>query len=184
MAKLNGTPIQLPLQIEGATLAIPLTMGLVATVDAMDADLAQYRWWAQKHDAQVAYAVRSEMVEYKGSPIRMHRVIMSRMLNRELNADEQVDHISGDGLLNTRKNLRLVTQTENSYNRKLYATNTSGTRGVSWNKRIEKWAVHISRNRQRIHLGYFDNQDDAIAVRLAAEKEYFGEFAPSLSRDK
>lgn len=29
-----------------------------------------------------------------------------------------------------------------------------------------------------IHLGYFDNKDDAIKARLYAEQKYFKEFAP------
>jgi hypothetical protein len=39
--------------------------------------------------------------------------------------------------------------------------NTSGYRGVSWNKTIGKWWARITLNGKRIHLGYFDDVDEA-----------------------
>ena len=51
--------------------------------------------------------------------------------------------------------------------------NTSGHKGVSWNKRNKKWITYITFQRKRIHLGYFDKKEDAIKARLKAEEEYF-----------
>lgn len=51
--------------------------------------------------------------------------------------------------------------------------NTSGTKGVCWHKGMKKWVARIGINRSRIHLGYFDNIEDAIATRKAAEEKYF-----------
>ena len=50
------------------------------------------------------------------------------------------------------------TQTQNT--RKIRSTNTSGYRGVSWDKKYNKWKVEISVNNKKKHLGYFTNPAD------------------------
>lgn len=66
-------------------------------------------------------------------------------------------------------NIRWATSTIQSINRRRTSTKVSGRIGVNWCKRSNKWKVHISIKNQYIHLGYFDNKEDAIATRLAAE---------------
>lgn len=51
--------------------------------------------------------------------------------------------------------------------------NTSGRKGVSWNKGHGKWQAYIGVHGKSIKLGYFDSIDDAIKAREEAEKEYF-----------
>jgi len=46
-----------------------------------------------------------------------------------------------------------VVQARNT--RTLTVSNTSGYRGVSWHKRINKWAVSIAINGNKKHIGYF-----------------------------
>jgi len=43
----------------------------------------------------------------------------------------------------------------------LSVTNTSGYRGVSWNKARKKWTAEIRYNHKRKHLGRFDDKDSA-----------------------
>lgn len=51
-----------------------------------------------------------------------------------------------------------------SNTRKIRINNTSGYRGVTWNKHAKKWVARICLNFKRITLGYFDNaQDGALA---------------------
>ena len=59
--------------------------------------------------------------------------------------------------------------------------NTSGHKGVSWNKRNKKWITYITFQGKRIHLGYFDKKEDAIKARLKAEEEFF---VPILEKHK
>lgn len=47
--------------------------------------------------------------------------------------------------------------------------NTSGTKGVCWDKRSKKWQAYIYRNRKNKNLGYFNTIEEAIAARKAAE---------------
>ncbi len=55
----------------------------------------------------------------------------------------------------------------------LYSNNTSGVRGVSWAKGKGKWQTHVTLKRKQIHLGYFDNKEEAIKARKRAEEIYF-----------
>lgn len=65
-----------------------------------------------------------------------------------------------------------IKQNRNQRRRK---DNTSGFRGVNWNKKMLKWQVYICVNKHQIHLGYFDDLDTAIETRKQAEKRYWGE---------
>ena len=77
---------------------------------------------------------------------------------------------------NCKKNLEIVTRSQNNMNCALSKNNTSGVTGVYWDKREQKWYSRITINYQTINLGYFDNKDDAISARKNAEIKYFGEY--------
>ena len=89
---------------------------------------------------------------------------------------KQVDHIDGNPLNNKIDNLRLATGSQNQMNRGLLKNNTSGVVGVYWVESVQKWRAQIDCKNKRIYLGYFDDKEEAIAARIAAEKKYFGEF--------
>lgn len=100
--------------------------------------------------------------------IELHRFIM------EDPAGKYIDHISGDTLDNTRKNLRICSNATNLRNtHKLRPNNTSGFTGVWFNKRVNKWEAEIKVNYKKIWLGKFDNIKDAAKARKKAEKKYF-----------
>lgn len=58
----------------------------------------------------------------------MHRPVMNARDH------EQVDHINHDGLDNRKENLRIVTNSQNGMNRRLTSANTSGYKGVSFDR--------------------------------------------------
>ena len=89
----------------------------------------------------------------------------------------QVDHINGNRLDNTRKNLRICDKQHNAYNHGIRIDNKSGVTGVSWHKLIEKWVAYINVENERIKLGAFDNFQDAVNARLAAEQKYFKDYS-------
>jgi hypothetical protein len=88
------------------------------------------------------------------------------------------DHIDRNKLNNIKSNFRQCTHSENNRNKGLTIKNTSGFIGVSWDKNRSKWLSHIKVDYKLIHLGRFENKEDAIRARLNAELKYFGEFAP------
>jgi len=69
-------------------------------------------------------------------------------------------------------NLRWVQRgIQNENNRLLRSTNTSGYRGVSYNKPTNNWTARIQHNGKRISLGYFDTaKQGAIAYNNWVQK--------------
>jgi len=88
-----------------------------------------------------------------------------------------IDHINGDMTDNRFANLRLATYSENGANARKPSHNTSGFKGVSWNKNAKKWRAVIKKDRKPIHIGYFDTAAEAHAAYIAKAAELFGEFA-------
>ena len=71
------------------------------------------------------------------------------------------------------KNLKMGTNLGNISKNSVSIKNTSGIRGVSWNKNEKKWHARIQVQKKSIRLGYFDNIEDAAVARKAAEEKYF-----------
>ena len=90
------------------------------------------------------------------------------------------DHIDGNKLNNTRRNIRFITNIDNFKNRGLSKANTSGYPGVFWYKTNKKWIAYITVKRKRIYLGSFATVDEAIESRKEAEVMYFGEYRRKL----
>lgn len=73
------------------------------------------------------------------------------------------------------------TQLSKIQNMKPSAANTSGCRGVSFNKKTLRWEAQIKFRGKRTRLGSYKNFDDAVLVRKKAEQAIFGEFLDSLA---
>jgi hypothetical protein len=78
---------------------------------------------------------------------------------------ENIDHINGDKSDNRIINLRNVTHQENHFN-------VIKRKGYYWNNKNNKWHSQITLDRKKIHLGYFDNEDDARQAYLKAKEKY------------
>lgn len=85
-----------------------------------------------------------------------------------------VDHINRDRLDNRRENLRIVSFSENCQNRSMNSDNTSGIRGVHWNKAKKIWKAHIYKNYKMYHLGSFECKLKATTAYNEKSKELFG----------
>jgi hypothetical protein len=150
------------------TKEIELTKGYVTLIDDdVYEELNKYKW--HYHEG---YALRMERVsKNRRRYIRMHRVIMNTPDGME------PDHINGNSLDNRKSNLRNCTHAENSCNSKIQINNTSGYKGVSWNKLRKKWSVKVVKNQEHIFLGLYTDKKEAVMVYNKNAKEMFGEFA-------
>ena len=85
-----------------------------------------------------------------------------------------IDHIDRDRSNNRWGNLRLAPNNsrDNLQNTKKPSNNTSGVKGVSWNKALGKWAVSIKAGAKPVFLGYYYDFFDAICARKSAELVY------------
>ena len=87
--------------------------------------------------------------------------------------DNFVDHINRIKSDNRFVNLREATKSENAQNTNLQSNNTSGYKGVVWHKPNKNWVAQINIRKKHIHLGSFENLQDAINARIEAEKKFF-----------
>ena len=85
-------------------------------------------------------------------------------------------HKDGNPKNNHIHNLRYATYSENGMNKRISKTNTSGYKGVGWNKRYKKWCASITVNKKVIRIGSYNNLEEAVQARQAKAKELFGEF--------
>ena len=157
--------------------AIPLTQGKEALVDDCDYEyLMQWKWqFHQEGNRRTGYAARRETIGEKCNRVYMHRLVVAR--SGAMADGKQVDHVDGDGLNNCRSNLRPSTTSQNHANRRVNRNNTSGFKGVSWNRQAGKFEAHITVLRRKAHLKYFDDPRDAARAYNDAVLKHFGEFA-------
>ena len=152
---------------------INLTRGKVALVDDDDYEtLIKFKWCASRCGFGIKEKFRAERRGPNSRLLLMHRQIMDITDPKVL-----VDHINGDPLDNRRENLRAATHAENSRNMGLSKKNTTGYKGVRWNKNLKKWRASIWVGGRHMHLGlYTDARSAALAYNDAATL-HFGEYA-------
>lgn len=116
--------------------------------------------WSEHHDGYI-YTTDKD-----NNYLSLHCLIMNPDKK-----DIKVDHICTENKFDNRKsNLRLVTHKDNMCNRKLSSNNTSGTKGVHYDKSSNKWVASITRNKRRISKT-FQEKEDAIAYRKFLENK-------------
>lgn len=143
---------------------IRLSRGMVAVVDDADFD------WLNKSSWSAHKGQRGEWYAVHGSSY-MHRVIMGDPKN------QLVDHKDGNGLNNVRDNLRICSTSQNSHNTRMASNNTSGYKGVSWNKGNKKFQAHIAVNGKKIYIGQFSTAVDAARAYDREAVKLHGEYA-------
>jgi hypothetical protein len=108
-------------------------------------------------------------VRLDGEKLLAHRLIFLMQTGK---IPVEVDHKNRVRNDNRWKNLRAATSSENSHNTKIRATNTSGCKGVSWDKSIGKWVARIYVEKQLFYLGSFLDKSKAIRARQRANKQF------------
>lgn len=87
-----------------------------------------------------------------------------------------IDHINCDPSDNRFSNLREATDAENGRNRGYNINNTSGFKGVSYNKRARKYVASIKVDGKQKHLGTFYTAEAAHEAYCAAARDLHVEF--------
>ncbi len=102
----------------------------------------------------------------------MHRLVMGLSKGDR----REVDHIYHKTNDNRKDQLRIVCSSENKMNQGIPSNNTSGYRGVYYDKQYDRWSAEIVAYNHKFRLGYFTNKADAVKARKQAEEKYFGEY--------
>ena len=104
-----------------------------------------------------------------------HRIIWE-MMRGPIPLGIEIDHINGNAHDNRIDNLRLATHAQNMLNKRIHGNNTSGIKGVSFDKHRQKWRANIQMGHKAKHLGRFDTRELAAAAYAVASVELHGEF--------
>lgn len=167
-----------PIRVEGNVAYVPLTQGYEAIIDATDVPLVRgFNWWAKvsrRPDGSVysVYACRTFGPACEQKREYMHRALMAGL-------SDTIDHADGNGLHNTRANLRAATVSQNMQNTRLRSNNTSGVKGVSWSPKDKRWYAYINIAGKRHRLGGFKEIDLATAAISDARSVLHGEYGRS-----
>ena len=109
----------------------------------------------------------------KSKTFRVHRLVGIAFLENPDNKP-MIDHIDENKSNNNVKNLRWATPKDNKYNQGKQINNTTGFKGVNFDKK--KYRAQIRINGKLKHLGYFKTAEEASRAYEEKAKEIHGNF--------
>ena len=107
-------------------------------------------------------------IQHSGKTLYVHRVIME-LSGHSLCGHLVVDHINRNKLDNTLGNLRVVSQSINMFNTGTPSHNTSGVKGVSFDKSRNKWKAQIHVDGKNHMIGRYSTFEEACKARRQKE---------------
>lgn len=147
---------------------------IYALIDDEDFDRVSNVKW-QLHKPKLThytfYAACNKSIKGKLTRRWMHRDVLGLT-----DAKAKVDHIDGNGLNNQKKNLRIVSMSQNALNAQLRIDNKSGYKGVQKSANGKRWVAGITQNHKSMHLGTFETKEEAALAYNQKAKELCGEY--------
>ena len=134
----------------------------IVSVDDEDWDLvSKHTWHVCIQNGYLKGVLTHVRRNGKRTSLLLHQLLMGPVPPGK----DNIDHIDRNPLNNCRTNIRFATFREQKINQGLNSTNTSGVKGVSWDKPTNKWRVKIDRK----HVGYYGTFEKACEARTQAE---------------
>lgn len=133
--------------------------------------------WNGKHAHRKAFTTKNTGYlsgSVFGKACFAHRVIWAIVTGAW--PENEIDHINRNGEDNRWVNLREASRSENMRNTRLGSHNTSGAKGVYWDKRSGKWLGQICADKKQHRVGLFPTFDAAVAAVNDARKKLHGDF--------
>jgi hypothetical protein len=144
---------------------------LIALVDEDSFEfLSKYRWY--KHPQGYAFTV------IDGQVVLMHRLIM------KAKKGQYIDHSNRCKMDNRKINLRFCNMSQNCQNRPIISTNSTGYKGIKFDKRRNHWIARIHVNYKEHYLGSFQTKEEAARAYDIAALHFFGEFSYTNFKDE
>lgn len=101
-----------------------------------------------------------------GKRIFLHRLVTNCPKGKD------VDHVNHNTLDNRKENLRPLEHYKNIGHCKVYTNNTSGVKGVNYDKARDKWKACLVVNKKTKLNKRFDTFEEAVKARQEAEEKY------------
>ena len=114
------------------------------------------KWTIVKNVAN--HSVGYCQVGFDGSMIKYHSIVWILSTGKDIPQGMEIDHINGNKIDSTMKNMRLVTNRGNSQNMKVHRNGQIV--GSSFHKTIGKYQTKILIGKKLIHIGYYDTEED------------------------
>lgn len=113
--------------------------------------------------------------QYTEDKIYLHRVVTDA--SKEVMIDHKRHEKGMPNYDNRKSNLRIANYSENGMNTVIPKNNTSGFKGVCFDKQSNKWLARLFLNGEFVYQKEFDTKEKAIEARKNAEEKYFGEWS-------
>lgn len=160
-----------------ALIEMKISRGLITYFDSEDLHLIQlYKWYSNVKEHLVYVDAHLDVnSSSQKHGVRLHRLIMQSELTDVLN---EVDHIDGNTLNNSKSNLRAVTPHENTKNQKLRNDNATGVKGVWHYAPREQYIAEWHEDNHKKKTKYFSYKvstkrttEEAFALAVTARRE-------------
>ena len=144
-------------------------------IDKEDAvEVEKYNWQSLKNKHGNIVAIqRCKTINGNRETLQLHR----ELLGLKKGDKRQGNHIDKDPSNNTRKNLEIVTCSENVRWQNKQRNNKSGYIGVCWDNKNEKWEVQITVNYKKQRIDRYDDIKEAAKAYNEAAVKYHGRHA-------
>jgi hypothetical protein len=159
-----------PILLGDGRAAVLLTQGKVSYIDEEDVGLVEGRlWYAWYHHGNWYARIRTRKPDGKPTTLRLHQLLTGFRYS-------QVDHLDGNGLNNSKENLR-DGSLHNNKNRRKNTNNNSGFKGVYRDGCRKKFCAHIRVDSKHFYLGSYQTPVEAAKAYDAAAIKHHGAYA-------
>jgi hypothetical protein len=136
----------------------------IVSVDDDDwEEVSKHTWCVRIHDGYLKGVKTNVYRNGKWTSLLLHQLLMGPVPPEY----DTIDHIDRNTLNNCRTNIRFATFREQTINQGMRRNNTSGVKGVCWDKTHNKWRAVIDRK----HVGLYETFEEACEARAQAENE-------------
>lgn len=113
---------------------------------------------------------------FDGFSYPIHKISYMIQSGKQIEINDLVDHIDRDPRNNNIENLRIVSSSQNCFNRERGKNNTTGVKGVDYVKRTNRWRARICVDGKR-YTKYYDTLLDAACAAYSMRKRHHGDYA-------
>jgi len=160
---------------------VPLTQDKTAIVSPDDyRHLIQWSWHAAKKGSLTPtyYAERGMRCKGGRAHVGMHQEVI-RHMGLSVPSGHVIDHINNDPLDNRRENLRIVSKSQNQWNRRCDDDSATGIKGVCYDETNKNYKAAIWKDNKQAWQKRYPTLNEAVKAVKEMRQDLHGEWAHS-----